>query len=799
MRNLIAPVLLVASPSAQAGIVVNEILADPGGVVDANCDGIVDNTDDEFVEIVNVGPGAVDLSDHTLSDGAGIKHTFPGGTVIGELEAVVVFAGGDPRLDGSAAVSSPWCVDVRGRSQVQVAAGLGLNNSGDTITVADSGGAPLVVAEYGSEGGDDQAIVLDPELVGPDWQVHAKLGGTTSPGSLSNLGPFEFIVDTGSPTGGDDCDGATAARGLVINELVSNAPSTDDGQEWIELYNGSGAAVDISGYVIASGTSSFDPGDPLPEGTVIAAGAHLVVGQSLDAGAVDLVNEGWSLGNAGSTSDAVRLEDCVGVVVDTVVYGSPNDDLFVDDSGAEAVSLAPSPAEGASIARVPDGIDTDASGDDFVELALPTQGLANDVDVDSPCGGPATRVVINEVFADAEGADEGLEWVELYHAGSESIELEGWELQGATTSWSTYHSLSAQRLQPGDHLLIGGSDVEDVDQSTDKTLGNGSSSTDGVRLLDCAGFPVDTVLYGAPNSDGLADDSGEVATRTAPTPPEAGSIQRVSDGYDTDDCLADFATTDAPTPGEPNPEVEPVVCVPSAGTVVINEFIPDPEGSDEGQEWVELYNRAAEPVSVAGWGLSVATSTFGTADATLPGGAEIPARGFLVVGGESVPSADILAELGLGNGTGGDGLRLIDCDGQSVDTVVYGEPGNLDGIDDDRGVVGDTWAEPGSGESMARLADGVDTDLAEDWQLTAAPTPGASNVAEAAGPRAEAVQLGVGCGMGRNADDRPPPDVRDGGPEPRDPDSGCSVVGGPRSVALLLCLLTVARRRRPRG
>ena len=105
---------------AQGGIVINEILADPGSVVDANCDGIADSTDDEFVELVNIGPGSVDLSAATLEDANGEVFTFPAGTVIDELDAALVFSGGSPALDGSASgiarSSSPWRLAMAARS-----------------------------------------------------------------------------------------------------------------------------------------------------------------------------------------------------------------------------------------------------------------------------------------------------------------------------------------------------------------------------------------------------------------------------------------------------------------------------------------------------------------------------------------------------------------------------------------------------------------------------------------------------------------------------------------------------------
>lgn len=82
-----------------AVIVLNEILIDGAIDVDANDDGDIGALDDEFVELLNIGPDPVDLAGATLvdSDILGVpRHTFPGGFQIGAGEAVVLFGGGSP-------------------------------------------------------------------------------------------------------------------------------------------------------------------------------------------------------------------------------------------------------------------------------------------------------------------------------------------------------------------------------------------------------------------------------------------------------------------------------------------------------------------------------------------------------------------------------------------------------------------------------------------------------------------------------------------------------------------------------
>ncbi|NUO82108.1 lamin tail domain-containing protein [candidate division KSB1 bacterium] len=145
----------VAAPAG--GWVINEIHADPHATLgDANGDGVVNTTQDEFVEIVNVSGAAVDISGWTLSDAVGMRHTFPSGTMVDEQCCVVIFAGGTP-------------TGAFGAGLVQVASGgqLGLNNTGDTVTLKN-GSTTIVAYTYGSEGGNDQSLTRDPDITGAD-------------------------------------------------------------------------------------------------------------------------------------------------------------------------------------------------------------------------------------------------------------------------------------------------------------------------------------------------------------------------------------------------------------------------------------------------------------------------------------------------------------------------------------------------------------------------------------------------------------------------------------------------------
>ncbi len=155
--------LLRPSPAqaqlAPPPLVINEIHADPApnAAGDANGDGLRDPEQDEFVELVNVSGGPLDLSGWRLQDEVGDRHIFPPGTLLADGCALVVFGGGAP-------------TGAFGGSLVQTATTglLGLNNGGDRVTILDSNAVTVTTVSFGPEGGNDQSLTRFPDSTGPE-------------------------------------------------------------------------------------------------------------------------------------------------------------------------------------------------------------------------------------------------------------------------------------------------------------------------------------------------------------------------------------------------------------------------------------------------------------------------------------------------------------------------------------------------------------------------------------------------------------------------------------------------------
>jgi len=299
--------LKIAAPPAPPALVLNEVLADPPAGYDANGDGVANTTQDEFIELVNAGTAPVDLSGASLSDAIGVRFVFPEGAALAPGGVLVVFGGGAPALPEVTTLAASG-------------AGLALNNSGDTLTLAAADGSVLAALTYGTEGGRDQSLVRavdgDPEA---DFVLHGTLSaGPASPGTRSDGTPFEPEPEPEVPV-------------LVLNEVLADPPAGYDANgdgvanttqdEFIELVNAGTAPVDLSG---ASLADAIGVRFVFPEGAALAPGGVLVV---FGGGAPDLpgvttlaaAGAGLALNNAG---DTLTLAAADGSVLAALTYGT---------------------------------------------------------------------------------------------------------------------------------------------------------------------------------------------------------------------------------------------------------------------------------------------------------------------------------------------------------------------------------------------------------------------------------------------------------------------------------------------
>ncbi|MBE2233339.1 MAG: lamin tail domain-containing protein, partial [Anaerolinea sp.] len=356
--------------------------------VDWNNDGILGDGNDEYIELYNAGDAAVDLSGWQVDDVAGggsAPYTLPPGSTLAAHGFLVL-----------------WSRDSH----------IALNNSGgDSVRLLRPDGVEVESTSYRAAPADGAySKTMDG---GSEWT----LAYPPSPGASNQPASTPTPTPTATPT----ATPGVYPDGISLNEYMPDPASdwngdgaADQDDEYIELYNASDMAVDLSGWRlddVDDGLRASPDGSPpyiLPAGASIPAGGFLLVFRS--ASGIALNNDG----------DSVRLLRPDGVVVEAAEYSSSRDDQAASktiDGGSEWTRSYP-PTPGGS--NHPNGTPT------------PTPTATPQL-TPTPV---ATTVRLNEMLPSPQDVDwdgNGVasyldEWIELANLGDEPVELAGWKL-----------------------------------------------------------------------------------------------------------------------------------------------------------------------------------------------------------------------------------------------------------------------------------------------------------------------------------------------------------------------------------
>ncbi len=147
---------------------------------DTNGNGAIENSRDEFIEIVNVSYKILSLNNLSIWDSLdnSYRHEFTGSLNPGE--AIVIF-GGD--VSNMSAEHTTFVTASSGR--------LSLNDNGDKVRIVKDGSTVIAEMEY--SGLIDNSVNLDPDLTGTEYKPHSEVSGDDSkfsPGTKANGDSF---------------------------------------------------------------------------------------------------------------------------------------------------------------------------------------------------------------------------------------------------------------------------------------------------------------------------------------------------------------------------------------------------------------------------------------------------------------------------------------------------------------------------------------------------------------------------------------------------------------------------------
>jgi len=367
--NFILPYEPLGPSSRRTQLAFSEIMYTPA----PRGDGL--NT--EYLEIYNSNPWWDDISGYQLA--GQIQYAFPSNTVIpGGGFLVVAAAPADVQAAyGITNVAGPYSKSLKKGGEIQLLNDVG----GIVLNLTYTNKLPWPAGAHGT----GHSIVLARPTYGEAdpraWALSDIVGG--SPGGPEAYRP--------SPL-----------RNVVINEFLANPADGQSG--YVELYNHSPAAVDVSGCVLTDDATTNRC--VLPANTVISAGGYL---------AIDQGQLGFGLSPAGGlllfkNPDGSRVEDAV----------------TYDAQG-----------RGISAGRWPDG------GDDFYPLEQTTPGASN---------GPILigDIVINELMYRPISNNDDDQYVELFNQGTNTVDLAGWQFVDGIN----FAIPSGTVIAPGGYLVV---------------------------------------------------------------------------------------------------------------------------------------------------------------------------------------------------------------------------------------------------------------------------------------------------------------------------------------------------------
>lgn len=707
-------------------LVINEILADPDAALgDANGDGSVDTSEDEFVEIVNTGTGAADISGYTLSDAVGVRHTFPPATIIQPNCAVVVFGGGTP-------------TGTFGNTIVQTASSgfLGLNNGGDDVILADDMGTTVVeVLSYGgANGGNNNSVTRDPDLSG-GFVEHAS--ASTSGGSLFSPGTF---------ADGTNFSGCTAPTcGISITGASTTCDALTGGIDTYTLsitYTGSEAGVIVQNNS-GSGTVGGDDPATTANGTIIVSGIN-----ETDDYDVSLTAPCDAISITGSAPACLPLPDLVINEINAdpdASLGDANGDGTVSSTQDEFVEIVNNEA-----------VDVDVSGYTLSDAVSVRHTFAAGTIIPAGCaivvfgGGTPTGAFGGALTTTASGGQLGL------NNGGDDVTLAtgSGTIVAQVLSYTGAGSNQSITLDPD---ITGGTFVQHTGATgSGGTLYSPGTRIDGTNFSGCTppacsvSFLTETVTCET-NTAGTTDTytvsipySGVQAGVTIVNNSGSGSISASSDdpavnnggtiiieGISEADAydISLSAPCDANAVSGPAPTCDPIVLP----TLVINEVDYDQPGSDDA-EFVEIKNVGAAPVDLTGIELLVINGAGGgsISNTIALNSVSLAAGDYYVVckdGGTTANCDQVESGMSLQNGAP-DGVALRDGSGNLIDVVSY--EGDVAAPYTEGSGVGleDSGASGNELSGISRFPDGEDTDMNNVDFTVRCITPGLANTAQ---------------------------------------------------------------------
>ena len=184
-----------------------------------------------------------------------------------------------------------------------------------------------------------------------------------------------IVYGSGSSSGPDPIDEDASSPGaLVVNEIDYEEPGTDD-SEFVEIYNTTGAAIDVSNSALSFVNGSSEYLRVNLTGSIPAGGYLVVADDAVTVGgSAAVIRFTKASDNIRNGPDAVAIVDrTTGNIIDALSYGGEISG-YVEGTATDAVDTS---SGAGSLIRYPNGADSNDASTDWAFTTSITPGVAN--------------------------------------------------------------------------------------------------------------------------------------------------------------------------------------------------------------------------------------------------------------------------------------------------------------------------------------------------------------------------------------------------------------------------------------
>ncbi|MHA1482573.1 MAG: Lcl domain-containing protein [Candidatus Heimdallarchaeaceae archaeon] len=464
--------------------------------------GTKNSSNDEWIELKNISGDTIDMNNWQIQDKAGLEDNTKGINIIFENTTI--------NPDKFFLLERTDDTSVPNVTADLIYTGA-LNNTDEALYLFDDNcklqDKVEAITTWGYGSNSSKATME--RKTDLSWQTSENDEGTpntnNSPGSYEDSETTDTTDDdnnnnesdqnTSSSSGGSS--GSTPSPvfyPVLINEIMYNLDGSDDGREWIEIFNNANVSVDLSNWKLYE--DGINHGLTLIQGTnILFPNQYAVIINDKNEFLKDypahsgtIFDSSFSLNNNG---EELTIK---------------NQDLFIDNIDYSATWGAD--GDGNSIQKITPGLDSNDLNN--WKPALPTPGAINVFPPASPATATTTSttatsttatstnsysaldVVINEIAWMGTEADSTDEWIELYNNTSQEIDLNNWAIAWGEGTSTNSIDLTSNISAYGFYLLerTASTTISDIEENQIYT---GALNNDGenIKLIDSSSNLID--------------------------------------------------------------------------------------------------------------------------------------------------------------------------------------------------------------------------------------------------------------------------------------------------------------------